>query len=387
MTKAEREAEIRRERLITNFVRWIDSIVRSETTSESRNRKLEFLFEAYSKAVIELLQYSTQEETVQLRHHSSRLQHKSRVFLSDSIAAPPTLSKKPSISTQIPESVGLVDVLKFECIRKIRQMVRKEALYGDSKATKNVLGAQIDAFVKRLRNHPEQERLVLSVAKRLDDASLPAWLDPAFIKDIPEFAEQYLDLTSEEINFLERHDIAAHEVLDATLMNRRSWMRALERLSMQVALVRSPCNRGHRLKRRAGHCVQCDSKGLSWQRNHNTPGYVYLAYSESERLIKVGITKNAPRQRLNAISRGYGKVRDWKLIDFAYFPMSKGRIEEKLKAELKEYREQRDYQHSGKKTKATEIFDFPLDEARSIFEEIANREGSPVISTELYTDN
>jgi len=56
----------------------------------------------------------------------------------------------------------------------------------------------------------------------------------------------------------------------------------------------------HRLRTRAGHCVQCDIKKLAFLRRHTKPAFVYIAGSLSGRVLKIG-SSGAPWTRVERL--------------------------------------------------------------------------------------
>jgi hypothetical protein len=93
-------------------------------------------------------------------------------------------------------------------------------------------------------------------------------------------------LTQAERAFLSRYGLPAAAVYDPRGRSGSYWKRRIREENNNVALG-APCgNAGHRLRIRAGHCVQCDPKKLAFQARHSAEQYVYIAGSVSEGLIR-----------------------------------------------------------------------------------------------------
>jgi hypothetical protein len=118
----------------------------------------------------------------------------------------------------------------------------------------------------------------------------------------------------------------------------------------------SPClAAGHTIRTRAGHCAQCDTARIAFQRRHSSPGFVYVAASPRLRLHKVGSSKNA-LQRLATLNHcGYGGTSDWSLIDQIYSDNA-GQTEFNVHTQLERFRHPVRYQRDGSWVECREIF-------------------------------
>ena len=77
----------------------------------------------------------------------------------------------------------------------------------------------------------------------------------------------------------------------------------------------TPCQRaGHRLRTRAGHCIQCDTSKLAFQSRHSTDQYVYIAGSLSEHLLKIGTCSDCSQRGNQLRAERYGSAGDWRII-------------------------------------------------------------------------
>src|SRR5215212_3101491 len=95
-------------------------------------------------------------------------------------------------------------------------------------------------------------------------------------------------LRESERSFLVRIDYRPDDVFDARGMSQWLWKRRAKEAGKDIVLG-SPCRKsGHRLRTRAGHCVQCDPKKLAWVLRETACGQVYVAGSLEGRLIKIG---------------------------------------------------------------------------------------------------
>lgn len=89
-----------------------------------------------------------------------------------------------------------------------------------------------------------------------------------------------MNFKPDELEFLKRHGVKLEEVHDGQRQSQARRRTEAERLGKTLVLG-PPCQAAnHRLRTRAGHCVQCDPKKLAYQTRHTAPGYVYIAGSK-----------------------------------------------------------------------------------------------------------
>ncbi|RWK79068.1 MAG: hypothetical protein EOR51_22565 [Mesorhizobium sp.] len=125
-------------------------------------------------------------------------------------------------------------------------------------------------------------------------------------------------LTKDEIEFLRTQGLTAADVYDGRIQTSAGW-KAGVRASGKTVVLGSPCtSKGHRLRTRSGHCAQCDTAKLGYQRRHNTAGYIYIAGSRSAKLIKVGTCVDIDQRVRNLKNQAYGNTSDWVMLFTAH---------------------------------------------------------------------
>ncbi len=99
-------------------------------------------------------------------------------------------------------------------------------------------------------------------------------------------------------------------------------------LGMTIAIGLNPCTarERHTLKDKYGHCIQCGTHNLAFQKRFNESGFIYVAKSESLGLIKIGTAKDIVQREYSLNNWGYGGCSDWK-IKFNRQCNKHGRIE------------------------------------------------------------
>lgn len=177
-----------------------------------------------------------------------------------------------------------------------------------------------------------------------------------------------------EIEFLRHHRINIDDdVLDARYLTTSEYKVKAKAQQKDVVLSSTPCQKlGHRLRTRYGHCLQCDIKKIVHLKRYNKIGYVYLAYSNTGKIAKIGLT-NDLIQRQDSLNlnthdnSGYAGYDDWKIIVHTEEVTNSGRIEHTIQNHFLEYSCERSYTREGRVQIAYEVFDIELNEAIKIF--------------------
>lgn len=126
-------------------------------------------------------------------------------------------------------------------------------------------------------------------------------------------------LSDAEIRFLARHGYSEEDIYDGRYQSKdRREANARDEgkhLVLAGVIGRGDCRRkGHRLRTRAGHCIQCNPVNIAFQRREDTPGYVYIAGSRSGRVIKIGTCGDLNQRENQMRSEGYGGSKDWIIL-------------------------------------------------------------------------
>jgi hypothetical protein len=161
-------------------------------------------------------------------------------------------------------------------------------------------------------------------------------------------------LTEEELNFLEKHGFDANDVLDGRYLSKAE---IKTRSDKSFYVGKKGCNKkGHRLRTRSGgHCVQCDTSKISYQKRFTAKEYVYLAASKKRGWIKVGTTKDINDREATLNKDRYASVDDWKIL--LYFISEKsGRVEREIQRKLGSYASAQSFHKGGKKRDTREVF-------------------------------
>ena len=184
-------------------------------------------------------------------------------------------------------------------------------------------------------------------------------------------------LTTEEIHFLRKQGLSPEDVFDSRNIKRAEAGRKAKQLGKRV-LIGTPCNKaGHRLRTRAGHCIQCDTSKIAHSGRNSTPSDIYLAYSAQIRLVKFGISTDAHKRVESLCSQSYANASDWKIVCVRRVKAAE-KVESKLKAKLRAAAVTREYRKDGAMQHASECFDLPIPEAIQAFEAAIEDHGQSI---------
>ncbi len=164
------------------------------------------------------------------------------------------------------------------------------------------------------------------------------------------------ELTKSQIEFLEHHGIDINLTFDAKGLKKSEYANQMKINGRLIAFNVTPCQKeGHTLRVRAGHCAQCNTAHLGFQKRNDDAGIIYIAGSKNGKLIKVGFTKGIEIRKESLNRTKYGNFSDWEIL-FAMSCMNAGILESKIKFELNGYSYLTNYNHDGKTQKTGELY-------------------------------
>jgi hypothetical protein len=123
-------------------------------------------------------------------------------------------------------------------------------------------------------------------------------------------------LSHDEISFLAAHGLTEADVYDARGQSKRWREYRAKQAGKDVILTHPVCrtNSRHRLRTRAGHCIQCKTINIAFQRRESERASVCIAGSLSGKLIKIGESQE-PWKRVQVLcNQSYGGFSDWTIL-------------------------------------------------------------------------
>lgn len=171
-----------------------------------------------------------------------------------------------------------------------------------------------------------------------------------------------MGLSQSEINFLNDQGLSQDDVFDGRFFSKDEAKEKAKDLNKCV-VIGSPCRKaGHRLRSRAGHCVQCDTSKLAYERRYDANSYVYVAGSLDKCWIKIGTATDIDQRLRSLKSSGYGGADDWAML--LHFKIKNaGRIEHEMQSLLSHYGSNQRYIKQGQEVDVLEIFCCSFDKA------------------------
>lgn len=183
------------------------------------------------------------------------------------------------------------------------------------------------------------------------------------------------ELTNEQIVFLKEHDVDIKYVFDAKGLSKSEYREIMIDLNKLIAYNVSPCrNEGHTLRTRSGHCCQCNTATIGFQKRNDSSGVVYIAGSLKGELIKIGYSKAVEIREESLNRTKYAGNNDWKIL-FALKSNNAGRIETKSNSLLHKYAFSTDYEHDGHWQNSSETYHCAYSKAKE-FVEKSYKEGN-----------
>ncbi len=161
-------------------------------------------------------------------------------------------------------------------------------------------------------------------------------------------------LSKSEQAFIEMHGLKYEWLFDAQGKGLPFYKVKMELLEKRVAFNTTPCkDYGHKLRSRHGHCLQCDEKRIAWVTRKR--GFTYLAFSNSQKLVKVGFSEKIENREDSLNRTKYGGIADWKV--FCHVKTNQAfKLESTVQKALRTTQVIREYEHGGFRQYANELF-------------------------------
>lgn len=172
-------------------------------------------------------------------------------------------------------------------------------------------------------------------------------------------------LTMAQIKFLERHKIPISWTFDATGLSRSSYREIMKTDEKFIAFGVFRCLNGHTLRNRSGDCIQCRTSAIAFGLRSSKSGSVYIARSQSIRLIKIGMSNDPFNRIYIANLEGYAEASDWR-VKLHVFAENCGEIEISMRRALAENFKPKPWIRNGEETVSKETFNCSYAVAKSM---------------------
>ena len=175
-------------------------------------------------------------------------------------------------------------------------------------------------------------------------------------------------LTTSQRQFLEKHQIYVKQVFDVFGLQKKNYQQKMNAIDKIIGVGANPCRAfGHTLKMLSGHCPQCNTHHIEFTLRWFDNKFVYLAFSQKTRLIKIGVTDNIIKRELSLNDTNYGNINDWKILKSNLFKKA-GQVEAAIQKELIRHRVYRKFIKDYKVVYSSEIFNCDLETANLILD-------------------
>lgn len=181
-------------------------------------------------------------------------------------------------------------------------------------------------------------------------------------------------LTKSQTDFLSSQGLSEKMTFDAKGLKKADYKAQMKPNGKIIAYNVTPCReKGHTLRTRNGHCAQCNTASIGFQKRSEKVGFTYIAGTKNGEIIKIGFTEIGVDLREISLNRTkYGKFDDWKIL-FAVNCVNALEVENLTKAMLKEKSTSILYEHDGKKQKTDELFKCSYSQAKEILIKVSKQ--------------
>lgn len=179
-----------------------------------------------------------------------------------------------------------------------------------------------------------------------------------------------MDFDEQELRFLAEHGLTASDIFDGRGMSVADRKREAKKLGKDFLVGNNSCGEyGHRLRTRAGHCIQCNTSRITYQTRHTKSGYVYIAGSIRQKLIKVGGTESTDDRERTLNNDQYARACDWEML-YSVWVDEYGDTEDKIRKLLAPYQIWVSYTKEGKEQESNETFRCSFTVAKNALDEV-----------------
>ena len=178
-----------------------------------------------------------------------------------------------------------------------------------------------------------------------------------------------MKLTSEQLNFLETQKVSLDKIFDAEGLSKSDYHPLMKEMDKIIAIGVTPCAKfSHTMRTRNGHCVQCNTASIAYLERHYDKGYIYIAGSKKEKVVKIGFTSNINNREESLNNENYGQINDWKIL-FQVMCKNAGKIEFHTHKKLSKYLTDKNYLKNNKRNQCYEIFSCSYSLAKKTLDE------------------
>lgn len=163
-----------------------------------------------------------------------------------------------------------------------------------------------------------------------------------------------INLTTQELQFLKKVGIPTLSIFNVKGLPPSKYRPLMKAKGAVLACGVTPCRaKGHQLRDAHGHCVICNPSCLSHAKRHHTEAFVYVAYSATANLVKVGYSDNIDDRIRQMNLHKLATATDWSICK-ASRCSDAGHVEAEVHKLLKKFRTETKY--GAKEGGSREVF-------------------------------
>lgn len=205
-----------------------------------------------------------------------------------------------------------------------------------------------------------------------------------------------LQLTDEQKKFIEKHEIPLSWVIDATGIvisnetgkpfdisrygdfrrkyDKQKLVETMEKYDKHFLVNWKNCQKDITHDIRDKHCcVMCNTRSIVEIKRHYNEGFIYIAVSKSESVIKIGTTSDIEYRKRTLNETCYGNISDWQVAYFVKTSEKAGEIEKSSQNLLSKYLWNAEYMKNGRNRSAYELVKCDYKTVKTALDEVKRK--------------
>ena len=219
------------------------------------------------------------------------------------------------------------------------------------------------------------------------------------------FTSSIIQLTKEQDNFLKKHRIPLNWIMDVTGIildkktgeildiskygdfrfkyNKKKVLETIKKYDKHFLFNWKNCQKdeNHNIRDKY-RCVECNTYSIGEVKKHNNKGFIYIAISKSENIVKIGLTGNIEDRKRTLNETNYGGISDWQIVYHINSLEKAGEIESKTQNLLSKYICNAEYLKNGRKQSTYELVKCSYKTAKFALDEIKSQ-----YPNDIFTNN
>ena len=177
-------------------------------------------------------------------------------------------------------------------------------------------------------------------------------------------------MKKEDADLIKRLGINEEDIFDGSGYKKSECISYMYDAGYRFVYGVAPCKAlGHTFRTRSWHCLHCKPANYAFQERHHDKGFVYIAYSNTLKLIKIGSCLNVKSRNKTLQSQNYGGTDDWQIVFSIYLEEGAGKVELLVQSKLKPHFHAQSYLRDGQNKITYETFNYGVEAAWKILKQ------------------